>query len=339
MLPTIRVEISNHCNLRCPHCIRQDIYNSYKLDSKHLSLEILKSWLTPGFLHFKTSKKIIFSGAVAEPTLNPAFLEIVDYFSKYSKITLDSNGSTKTVNWWKKLGSKKITCIFSPDSLIPNNNLYRINSNTEKVIENIKAFVSGGGIAYWKYIPFSHNENEYEDQKTVAYNIGAKFIVVQPKRFKEENNTGNMKPSKYFKNSEDLITSNVVNNVPNVYCKLFGSGEKLIEINPDGIIYPCCFLARSFFATYANFFITGDPTPIIDKHLEKNLMYMSFIDDILPIIENQGGIKTLSLYHNTISNILNTDFYKFALINSWKTKNDCCNIHCDSRQYVYGTEL
>jgi MoaA/NifB/PqqE/SkfB family radical SAM enzyme len=339
MLPSIRVEISNYCNLRCPHCVREDAKKTYKLNSKHVSLDTLKTWLNPGFLYFKTSKKIFFSGAIAEPTLNPECLEIVKYFSKYSKITLDSNGSTNNEIWWEKLGSTKISCIFSPDSLIPNNNLYRINSNTEKVIQNMKSFIRGGGFAEWKYIPFKHNESEYDEHKKIATEIGARFIVVQPKQFDENNNTGDMKSSKYFKKSNEHSTSYVLNSSPNEYCKLFGVKDKLIEISPDGIIYPCCFLARALFLTYGNFFTSGNPTPIIQEYMMSDLRYKTFVSDILPLIEMQGGIKTLSLHYNTISNILKTDFYKFALINSWKTKNDCCNKHCGSRAYVYGSEL
>jgi len=343
MLPSVRVEISNYCNLRCPHCIREGIKEVYKLNSKHVSLDTLKTWLPPAFLYFKTSRELIFSGAVAEPTLNPEFLEIVEYFSKTckSKISLDSNGSTNNETWWKKLGSTGIFCIFSPDSLVKNNNLYRVNSNTDKVIKNIKSFIKGGGRAQWKYIPFKHNELEYEDQKKIATEIGAQFIIVQPKIFNENNNTGNMNSSKYFKNSNTFVTSytSIKNSTPNEYCKLFGTNGRLIEISPDGIIYPCCFLARSLFLTYANFFTFDDPTPAIHENMMNDFRYKSFIEDIVPLIESQGGIKTLSLHYNSISNILKTDFYKFALINSWETKNDCCNKHCDSRKYVYGTEF
>lgn len=331
-LPSVRIEISNYCNLKCPHCVRSFVDGTYKLNSKHVSLEELKNWMPTSFIFLKTSRNIFLSGAVAEPTLNPDCLEIVKHFSKFCKIILDTNGSTNDINWWKNLGSTEIECIFSPDSLIAKNNKYRINSNTEKVISNIKSFISGGGKATWKYIPFKHNENEIEDQQKISTEIGAKFVIVQPKGFDEDQN---IKSSKHFPNSRDLVGNNVKKSSPNNYCKLFGTSDKLIEISPDGIIYPCCFLAKEFFSTYANFFSHNDPSPVIHEHLMNNKRYKSFISDVLPLIEKQGGIKTLSLHHNTITNILQTDFYKFSLINSWKTKNDCCNLYCESREYFY----
>lgn len=331
-LPSIRVEVSNYCNLKCPHCIRNLIYDTYKLNSKHVSLKELQQWLPKSFIFLKTSKRIFFSGAVAEPTLNPEFLEIVTYFSKFCKVTIDSNGSTNNEDWWRKLGSTGAECIFGPDSLAPKNNQYRINSNTDRVISNIKSYVSGGGNATWKYIPFKHNEDELEEQKKISNEIGSKFVVVQPKGFDEDEL---IKTSKYFPKSRDIVGNNTINSTPSKYCKLFGSSDNLIEISPDGIIYPCCFLAKEFFATYANFFSHNDPTPVIQQELLVSNRYKSFVNDILPLIENQGGIKTLSLHYNKISDILQTDFYKFSLINSWKIKNDCCNKYCESREYVY----
>ena len=329
----IRLEISNYCNLKCPFCVRQRDVGTYKLNSKHLGLREIKTWLPKSFLLFQTKKIIYISGAVAEPTLNPECIEIVKYLSQICQINLDSNGSTNNENWWYKLGETKINCIFSPDSLVKNNSLYRINSNTEKVISNIKAFVNGGGNAIWKYIPFEHNENELEEQKNIAEKIGAKFSIIQPNGFHP---TNTIKPSKHFPNSKS-VNDNITNNqTPQHYCKILGTGSSnLLEISPDGILYPCCFSALSIFNVYANFYSHGDPKPntTITPFTEERLK--TFIKYMVPIIENQGGIKTISLYHNNIRDILNTDIYKFALQKSWETGNEFCLNQCSSRKYEF----
>jgi MoaA/NifB/PqqE/SkfB family radical SAM enzyme len=330
----VRLEITNYCNLKCPHCVRSRLGEKYKLNTKHVSLKTVKNWL-PAYFLIDTVKVLYLSGAVGEPTLNPDCAEIVNYLSNYCQIQLDSNGSTNNEDWWKELGSSNIHCVFSPDSLLPNNNKYRINSNTDKVLSNMRAFISGGGKASWKYIPFKHNENELEEHKKLASELGAKFLFVQPAQFDEKKEGQPMVPSKYFPKSDRVETSNLENQTPEYYCELLGKLKNLIEINPDGVIYPCCYSGRCFFITYTNFFTNGDPKPkIYDEMLSKDVRYSAFVKDILPLIENQGGVKTFSLNHNTIDNILQTDFYKFSLKNSWKSGNEFCDKHCQSKRYI-----
>jgi hypothetical protein len=328
----IRFEVTNFCNLKCPHCARIDLEKHYKLNSTHISLECTKKWFPITFL-LEKSPIFLFSGLIGEPTINPDFLKIIEYLSKFCQVRIDSNGSTNNEDWWKRLGSYNVQCTFSPDSLVPNNNQYRINSNTEKVISNIKAFIAGGGTAAWKYIPFMHNENELELQQQYAKDIGANFWIVQPGKF-DPNKEGTMKPSKHFPNSKNYIESYTENKSPNYYCKLLGKVGSIIEVSPDGIIYPCCYTGRYFFMTYSNFFSTGDTKPQIYENMLSIDRYNCFVNDIISLIENQGGIKSLSLYHNTFENILESDFFKFSLEKSWETGNEYCKNYCGSRNYV-----
>jgi|688.fasta_scaffold281627_2 organic radical activating enzyme len=331
----LKLDISNHCNLRCPHCARNFIKNDYKLNSRYVSLEKIKRWIPKSFVILNTSKTVLFSGALAEPTLNSELIEIVEYFLKFKcKISIDSNGSTNNEDWWYKLGKTKVKCYFSPDSLVPNNNQYRINSNTEKVISNMKAFISGGGIASWKYLPFKHNEDEYDAQKTLAKKIGAEFGVVQPSWFDANAEGETMVPSKYFPNSKKIVNSNLTNN-PEDYCVLIGKAGSIIEVTPDGVIYPCCFAAKPFFSVYAPFFNNEETKPLIREDLMKSsTKYKYFVEDILPLIETQGGIKTLSLNFYTITDILNTDLFKRSLKSSWESGNNFCTKECRSRDHI-----
>jgi MoaA/NifB/PqqE/SkfB family radical SAM enzyme len=199
----------------------------------------------------------------------------------------------------------------------------------------MKAFISGGGIASWKYLPFKHNEDEYDVQKTLAKKIGAKFAVVQPGWF-DENRVGEvMKPSKHFPNPKTLTTSKTNSKNPENYCMVVGKGGKLLEISPDGIIYPCCFVAKPLFSIYAPFLNGGDQNPHIDnERVKTDNLYKVFVEDMLPLIENQGGIKTLSLYHNNIKDILKTDIFVSSLKKSWEKPNRFCTELCRARKYI-----
>lgn len=330
----IRLEVTNFCNLKCPHCARVSLKEDYKLNSTHISLETIKKWFSIYFLIDK-SPIFLFSGLVGEPTINPDFLKIIEYLLKHCcQVKIDSNGSTNNENWWERLGSYKVQCTFSPDSLTPNNNQYRVNSNTEKVISNMKAFIAGGGTAAWKYIPFMHNEDELEIQRQYAKDIGAKFLVVPPGGFDSNREGEIMRPSKHFPNSKK-VESYAENKSPNYYCKLLGEVGTIIEVSPDGIIYPCCFTGRYFFMTYANFFTNGNIEPKIYENMLSIDNYKRFVNDIIPLVENQGGIKSFSLNYNTFEEIIESDFFKFSLKKSWETGNEYCKKHCGSRKYVF----
>ena len=90
----VRLEVGNYCNLKCPLCVRESI-DKKTLNSIHLSLDDVKKFLPRTFLHLQVSD-VYLSGAVAEPTLNPYFIDIVEYLMEHSSVHIDSNGSTKT---------------------------------------------------------------------------------------------------------------------------------------------------------------------------------------------------------------------------------------------------
>jgi len=294
------------------------------LNSIHLPLKDVHKFLPKFFLHHEVDS-LYLSGAVAEPTLNPEFIDIVKYLIKYCRVVIDSNGSTRDVKWWAELGATGVNCDFAPDSIKPNNNKYRINSNTEKVIDNMRAFISAGGIAEWKYIPYAHNEDELDDHRRIANSIGAKFTFIQPR----DAETDAISNSTAFADGKD-INPYYDHGTPHNYCKLFGDVKGLIEISPEGILYPCCMMPRQFYTVYRNYFINRNTTPDLSHHEQPK--YQSFINTVVPLIEESGGIESLSLYKHSIREILNNGFYS-GLKRSWEDKSHFCNNHCHHSQY------
>lgn len=327
----VRLEVGNYCNLRCPLCVRESI-NKNILNKIHLTVDDVKKFLPRIFLHHHVSE-VYLSGAVAEPTLNPDFIEIVKHLMKYTKVYIDSNGSTRSVDWWKELGQTGVHCTFAPDSIKPKNNKYRINSNTEKVIRNIKAFTNAGGNSFWKYIPYSHNDDELEEQRAISDSIGSNFIFAQPRIIpKDVQEFLDITSSSIIRDDKPEI-SYLDKGTPEYYCKLFGDIEDyLIEISPEGIVYPCCMMPRDFYYTYENYFINGDPNPNLNTGNDPKRV--SFRKTILPLIEENGGIESLSLHKNSIQKILKSPFYSILLKKSWKDKNSFCNNFCSSSKYI-----
>lgn len=319
---SVRLEVSNYCNLRCPLCSREKVDKS-TINNTHLSLNDVKKFL-PRFFLLQVDK-VYLSGAVAEPTLNPEFIDIVEYLAKYCDISIDSNGSTRDVDWWAKLGDVGVRCVFSPDSIKPDNNKYRINSNTDKVIENMRAYIAAGGYAEWKHIPYAHNVDELEDQQKICNEIGAVFIVAQPYAVRNK--------TKQVEDASIVTTETFTNNsTPHHYCKMLGDIYNLIEISSDGIVYPCCYTFTPIYLVYKDYFTTGNTVP--NTNLVGDDSLNSFIQTVVPLIEKQGGIESLSLHHHTINQILNSPFYKNTLKQSWDNEQHYCNKHCQHSKYI-----
>tara|TARA_B100000085_G_scaffold196900_1_gene180616 strand:- start:23 stop:1012 length:990 start_codon:yes stop_codon:yes gene_type:complete len=325
----VRLEVGNYCNLRCPLCVRENVHKS-TINSIHLSLKDTQKFLPRFFLHAEVDR-VYLSGAVAEPTLNPEFIDIVKYLNKYSTVVIDSNGSTRDTQWWAELGATGVNCDFAPDSIKPNNNKYRINSNTDRVIDNMRAFISAGGVAEWKFIPYAHNEDEIDDHRAIASSIGAKFTFIQPRNADRLDNVDN---SSAFSKGK-IVNQHSDHGTPHNYCKLFGDVKGLIEISPEGIVYPCCMMPRQFYKVYENYFISRDTTPNLSH--DDIPKYQSFIDTVVPLIEQSGGIESLSLYKHPIRNILKNEFYT-GLQKAWDDKSHFCNNHCHHIQYKLSVE-
>lgn len=334
----IRIDIGNYCNLDCPSCFRQEhtrLYNhehgtnlNYHpyLNKKWITVDEISRWFPKHFLE-KHVRKISLCGASSEATLSPHCLDIVDYFIPLVKqVAITSNGSTKDTNWWNELGKRNIEVIFSIDSLKPDNNLYRINSNSNKIIDNMKAFISGGGNAVLKQILFKHNQDEISNFKQLAKDLGAEFRVISAFEFNDVKKSYevNSKGKTYLIEKNTIIERNAAlresNSDPNSYCML--TRDKIIIVHANGVIYPCCLVEGQLFDTYEDFFIDENKTkPNTEKHPQ-------FVKDFVSKIEMQGGIKSLSLRYNTIEDIFNSSFFRNNLEMSWKLKSNQTCIRC-----------
>ena len=329
----LRIDIGSHCNLECPTCVRQSITLSYNkkhntdykshplLNKGFVSLKDIIKWFPSNFIESRLST-IHLSGATSEPTLNPEIIDIVNYFSKFKNVIVDSNGSTNNEDWWYQLGKTGCKVIFAVDSIKPNNNLYRINANTNKIIANIKSFVSAGGIAEWKMILFKHNQDEISECESISKELGCAVFLVQHSNSFSNRPTYevNTKQKKYTLERTQIVEnvdsfSTKISN-PKEYCNLIK--DKVIIVFSNGVVYPCCFSEGDFFDTYGEFFIDENNT-------QPTITDSNFCNSFVKIIERQGGIKSLSLKYHTIEDIMNSNLYKTSLELSWKLQN---NIFC-----------
>lgn len=334
----IRIDLGNYCNLDCPSCFRQAMTKDYNeknntnheyhpyLNNRYVTLDDVRDWFPVDFLTKRVSR-IIFDGASSEPTLNPQFDQIKDYFCDHvEEVRISTNGSTRNAQWWKNIVRSNLYPIFSIDSLKPNNNLYRINSNTDKIIENMKAFTSAGGKARLKMILFKHNQDEVSDFIRLSEELKCDFDLIPAFEFVD----GKTSYEVNHKGRKYLIEKNTLeerpkpfreqHSNPQDYCLLTLS--KTIIVHSNGVIYPCCHIEGQFFQIYEEFFIDESNTK------PNTSIHPQIVKDFITKIEIQGGIKTLSLKYNSIEDIFNSTFFRSALQTSWKLKTNQTCMNC-----------
>jgi len=156
----IDIELTSYCNIHCPGCLRQEMNNEvgHILNKSYIKLNDLKKWIPPGYL--PNLQVINFCGSVDEPTTHPEFIDIVDYFLGFTGINVATNGSTRTPEFWKELGKRKISVFFGIDGIDQESlEKYRVGSNFKKVQKNWRTFINAGGKATWQFIVFEYNKH------------------------------------------------------------------------------------------------------------------------------------------------------------------------------------
>ena len=206
----ITIEVSSNCQAKCPGCIRHDVLNTdtgtFSSPPKNLNLSVdVHNRLIDEIVG--NVKQLTYDGSFGDSPFHPDFLELIEYSASKLKgdtepfgdeelgiispeykgihdFIISTNGSYKTPEFWKKLGEilhehlpGRHHVMFDLDGVDnKTQNMYRIDTNYPKIIENAKAFISGGGSAVWKMIPFDFNEELEERAKVLAEQHGFKYF-------------------------------------------------------------------------------------------------------------------------------------------------------------------
>jgi len=260
----LQIELTTRCNSRCPMCMRN--YRGLEYNSGYpiteLSLEDIKKILKPDFL--KQIKFVLFNGNLGDFGLAKDGIEIVRYLVDHGcNVSVNTNGSMRTPDWWARLALPGVKVGFALDGLADTHSLYRQDTDWNTVIKNATAFISAGGDAIWRFIPFKHNQHQEKECRELAKELGFKYF----NNISDGRNNGpvysrtgdfnhwlgepwsdtNMEPDivpmiqshiswfdvKTIKSSKDITPLNIG-------CHHKRNQELYITAN--GEIYPCCYL-------------------------------------------------------------------------------------------------
>jgi MoaA/NifB/PqqE/SkfB family radical SAM enzyme len=248
------------------------------LINTELDLEFFKKNFTEQFV-LDNVEKITFCGDDGDPIYAHDLVPVICYIKsiKPVEIVIVTNGSHKKPDWWQELGSvldEKDTVHFSIDGWNnESNNLYRVNSNFNSILEGVANLRSASRCrTVWAAIAFKFNENHLTDIVSTAQSYGfdavqstksTKFGTIYPGYGKDDP----LEPSKQFVSSSHrferdviLLSSRGLNTaVPSINIELYKSvaesngvkplceiGNKGLYIDARGRLFPCCWVANRY---------------------------------------------------------------------------------------------
>lgn len=321
----VHLEISSLCNARCPLCprnFRGYPYNDGYVEA-NLTLTNAQHIFLPALL--KQLTRIWINGNFGDAVMNPETPDIVEYFRSHNKdliIDISTNGSARNQEFWIRLAQAKSNVSFCLDGLGDTHHLYRQNTSWSTILNNAKIFISAGGSATWKMIPFDHNKHQIEECKTLSNQLGfTQFELVPDGRdkgpvFDKQGNLihvlGNYTGEQNFeilfnkKKTDLILLENItVEKKNNINC--YTKKAKSIYISATGEVYPCCHTGFSP-KTYGH----GEYLQAVNAQLS-------------PLIENNNSLtNTLEeciSWFNKVEDSWNKDSFENGRL-------ICCNDNC-----------
>lgn len=329
----IQCELTTHCNAKCPQCGRFDIFGEVlnDLSLQHIDLDIIEKLPIEKMLNLET---IVFNGNYGEPFMHPGIDTILKKF-RNKKIRISTNGSIRSIKWWKELAKFNTTVTFGIDGLEDTHHLYRRNTDFNKILKNAKSYIDNGGDARWQYIVFKHNQHQMKEAKKLSENLGFKSIFFRySDRFLKNDEYNVYENKKKIYTLEPATEQKTIHNLsgsdPNTFYtkKLFklDSVDKNIEcpwaknkkifISTAGLVFPCCHMVN----------VTAGK-PIYKKLYEKIV----------------GSYQNISLQHHSFEKIIGSEIFQKLLPDSIKNKpHPNCIEHCSpvlSKNKIKSDEL
>lgn len=259
----LHVELTTRCNARCPMCMRNYRgmdYNSGYPDVE-LSLDDFKHIVSPIVSQLTL---VNFNGNLGDFASARDAVDIVQWLVQHRvRVNINTNGSVRTADWWRRLALPGVTIGFALDGLADTHALYRQDTDWHRIIAHAQAFISAGGHAVWRFVPFDHNQHQMQQCEHMAKQLGFKrFENIYDGRdsgpvFSRSGEYSHQigkdsRPTDSVPQITALLESHVTwfdhrtvqssRDTPtlNLRCQHLINQE--IYLAADGSVYPCCYL-------------------------------------------------------------------------------------------------
>ena len=182
----LNLEITTHCNIRCPQCSRTHPMGNLAdfIELKHWDLDKILPNLEIGKMI--NLKHVVIEGDNGDAFMHQKLLRLLDFLvaeQSQPNIKMLTNGGMRKPQWWKDLGKRyagRLQVQFSIDGLTDTNSLYRVDIDHQRVLDNVRAFIEGGGDGVQRCIFFKHNQHQIEEIVKQAKEIGMHSLVFMP---------------------------------------------------------------------------------------------------------------------------------------------------------------
>ncbi len=264
----IEIDCTSYCNAFCGACDRNidGGENHPNLTLSHLDLESWRNFINADNL--QNINEIIFNGNFGDFSMHPYFIEMLEILASVKTdlyLNLNTNGGARTIQFWNDLAVvlnkfSKHDIKWGIDGLEETHDIYRRGVDWKKRIENLKSFNAAGGNSIWKCIVFDYNKEQLDDISAFAKEIGClafqtnrnRSIPLEMKSYKDfpaqKLNSPDLvtfdklyKRKDVFKSHVTTPSSNAVFPDNTFNCP-YGN-EGMIQIDPWGNAWPCCYVS------------------------------------------------------------------------------------------------
>jgi MoaA/NifB/PqqE/SkfB family radical SAM enzyme len=319
---SIKVEITSHCNAKCPGCTRNITGGKNVSD---LKLDHMPYELWHRVMHEDTKGmeivEVLFDGNVGDFCMNPKAIDFIKTAHEAHPdmfIQINTNGGARTEQWWAEFG-EVIAEIphrvnFAIDGLEDTHHIHRRSTTYEIVVRNMKAFVSKGGNANWIFTYFDHNLHQVDEARKRAIDYGCYWfqtrwscipgedLYVKTDTEEYEIGTENIyEMEEYMDHIRPLKHMQPEFEEGEHMCPAYTQGQ--ITIDFRGILWPCSYIYSTEVRT------------------------QEFASPFR--IEMQHPGETISLHKHALPDILSNTFFKDQLPDAITNKKlSICNMWC-----------
>lgn len=261
----LEIELTTFCNANCGACDRNINGGpiNLKMPLHHMSFDTWKQIVQDKNL--SNISTLTFDGNFGDASMHPYIIKFLEYLSSIKNdlfIKISSNGGARNTKFWNELATalqkfRSHEMQFAIDGLEDTNHIYRRNVNWNKLIENVTAFNTAGGISTWRAIIFDHNKHQIKEMRNLAKQLN--FYKFKTYR----NRVTPIIVDKYKNLPKGILTSPTMDEFEKKYKLLEQfknikisyepsisftdyscpfAEEKTIVIEPDGKVWPCCFI-------------------------------------------------------------------------------------------------
>lgn len=238
----LHLEVTDVCQAACPQCERETNLAFDKSIKNHLTVSQIQNLFTEDFI--KSLDKMFMCGNYGDPAAGKYTLEIFRYFKKINPsitVGMNTNGAINNTSWWQELASIFNSpydyVVFSIDGLSDTNHIYRKNVVWDKLIENVKSFISAGGMAQWEMLIFEHNKHQISSAEQLAKELGFTWFRSKvSKRFATH-------PVNFLSPPDGFSLPNTSTN--RIDCHAIN--ENSIYVSALGKVLPCCWFGAEVY--------------------------------------------------------------------------------------------